>query len=181
MKLRKLCIEDAPLMLEWMHMEDIAGAFRTDFRVMTLRDCERFSLESHGAGHVHYAVSGCMDEYLGTVSLKHIQNKTAEFAIVLRKKAMGSGCAAEAMQEIFRIGFSDMDLQNIYWYVSPHNQRAVRFYDKNGCQRADRCQMEKLLCESIRTDVTEYRQYLWYMEEKHSWHFKIKGSRTNEE
>lgn len=153
-------------MLEWMHMEDIAGYFQTDFRSMTIKDCEKFIMKSDTSRHIHYAVTDCMGEYLGTVSLKHIQNQTAEFAIVLRKKAMGSGCAAEAMKEIFRIGFLDMDLRSIYWYVLPQNQRAVRFYDKNGCQRADWHKIEKLLRENAGTDMTADRRYLWYMESR---------------
>ena len=42
---------------------------------------------------------------MGTVSLKHIKNNTAEFAIAIRKIAMGYGFASYAMNEIIQYGF----------------------------------------------------------------------------
>lgn len=32
-------------------------------------------------------------------------------------------------------GLEEFKLKRIYWCVSPDNKRAVRFYDKNGCER----------------------------------------------
>ena len=39
------------------------------------------------------------------------------------------------MREIIRIGLEEMNLSSIYWYVNKNNQRAIKFYDKNGYQR----------------------------------------------
>ena len=39
------------------------------------------------------------------------------------------------MREIIKIGLEDMNLSSIYWYVDKKNQRAIKFYDKNGYQR----------------------------------------------
>lgn len=41
------------------------------------------------------------------------------------------------MAEIIRIGFEEKGLKKIYWYVDSANQRAIKFYDKNGYQRID--------------------------------------------
>ena len=48
---------------------------------------------------------------------------------------MGKGYSRFGMREIIRIGLEDMNLSSIYWYVDKNNQRAIKFYDKNGYQR----------------------------------------------
>ena len=54
---------------------------------------------------------------------------------IVRKYAMGKGYSRFGMREIIRIGLEDMNLSSIYWYVDKNNQRAIKFYDKNGYQR----------------------------------------------
>ena len=68
---------------------------------------------------------------MGTVSLKHIENGNAEFAIAVRAGAMGRGYAWRGMESILEKAFQDMDLESVYWCVSRENGRAVRFYDKH--------------------------------------------------
>ena len=133
MKLRKLKAEDAPLMLEWMHDPSVTQYMQTDFSKKTLSDCQAFIRSSFSSSNQHFAlVSDDSDLYLGTVSLKNIENERAEFAITIRKQAMGSGLAAEGMRAIIQYGFENLNLKTVYWCVSPLNQRAVRFYNKNG-------------------------------------------------
>ena len=48
---------------------------------------------------------------------------------------MGKGYSRYGMNEIIKIGLENMNLSRIYWYVDKKNQRAIRFYDKNGYQR----------------------------------------------
>ena len=69
------------------------------------------------------------------MSLKNIEEDKAEFAITVRKYAMGKGYSRFGMREIIRMGLEDMNLSRIYWYVDKNNQRAIKFYDKNGYQR----------------------------------------------
>jgi RimJ/RimL family protein N-acetyltransferase len=135
--LRKLAAKDAPLMLEWMHDESVVAHMQKNFAAKTLDDCKKFILTSQSdEKNLHLAVAAKDDTYMGTVSLKNIHKETAEFAIAMRKAAMGKGYAKYAMQEIIRLGFKDMGLKHIYWYVNPKNARAIRFYDKNGYKRA---------------------------------------------
>ena len=42
MKLRNLILEDAPLMLEWMHDKSVVAHLGTNFAEKTLADCQRF-------------------------------------------------------------------------------------------------------------------------------------------
>ena len=53
-------------------------------------------------------------------------------------------------------------IKTIYWCVSPQNQRAVKFYDKNGYQRNDMC---KTLAKKY-YDIDEINRYIWYVVEK---------------
>ena len=66
-----------------------------------------------------------------------MKNKNAEFAITVRKCAMGKGYSVYGMNEIIRLGFEKYNLETIYWYVSKRNARAIRFYEKNGYKEMD--------------------------------------------
>ena len=153
MRLRNLELKDAPLMLEWMHDQSIVKYMQADFLSKTLEDCYRFILSSNDTlKDLHLAVVDETDEYMGTVSLKNIEKDKAEFAIIVRKYAMGKGYSNFGMREIIRIGLEDMKLSGIYWYVDKNNQRAINFYDKNKYKR--------ISPEIIRGG---YRQnYIWY-------------------
>ncbi|MDD3140607.1 MAG: GNAT family N-acetyltransferase [Lachnospiraceae bacterium] len=135
MKLRKLEPKDAEFMLEWMHDSMVVKDLRTNFSDKTIEDCEKFIKNSCDEDNVNLAIVDAKDDYLGTVSLKHISKESAEFAITIRKEAMGKGYSKWAMEEILKLGFEKYDLEEIYWCVSPKNLRAVRFYDKNRYQR----------------------------------------------
>lgn len=137
MKLRKLIKKDAPLMLEWMQDVSVVHDLNTDFASRTLADCEQFIQDSQTAEpHLHLAIVNQEDEYMGTVSLKHIspEYKTAEFAITIRSCAMGKGYSQFGMHKILELGWEKLHLKEIYWCVSRHNQRAIRFYNKNHYQ-----------------------------------------------
>lgn len=135
MRLRKLEQRDAERMLAWMHDRTVVERLQTDFTAKTLKDCKDFIESSQDAENIHFAIVDDEDTYMGTVSLKHIRNETAEFAIVICKAAMGKGYSIRAMDEILKIGFERYSLKDIYWCVAPDNLRALRFYDKNKFQR----------------------------------------------
>ena len=68
---------------------------------------------------------------MGTVSLKNLENGSAELSIVARRCAMSRGYAWYGMEEIIRLAFEEFGLESVYWCVSRENERAVRFYDKH--------------------------------------------------
>lgn len=132
MKLRKLEWKDAPLMLEWMHDPSVVKNLQANFASKTLTDCMEFIHSAQNcAANLHLAIVDDNDTYMGTVSLKHIADGTAEFAITVRSAAMGHGFSAYGMKTILAYGIRELELKEIYWCVSPENQRAIRFYDKN--------------------------------------------------
>lgn len=134
MYLRKLKEKDASLMLEWMHDEDVTENLSLGFATKTLDDAKNFILNSYNdKNNLHLAIANDEDEYMGTVSLKHIDNKklTAEFAITVRKCAMRKGYSWYGMKTIIERAFQELNLESVYWCVSKSNLRAVRFYEKH--------------------------------------------------
>lgn len=134
MYLRKLEMKDAPLMLSWMHDKSVVGDLHTDFASKKIEDCESFIRTAQcNTENKHFAIASDEDEYMGTVSLKHIDkiNGSAEFAITVRRESMGRGYSWFGMKTIIEKAFSEFGLESVYWCVSRKNQRAVRFYDKH--------------------------------------------------
>lgn len=134
MYLRELKSKDALLMLEWMHDKDVTKDLSTDFSRKTLDDAIGFINNSKvDKDNIHFAIVNDEDEYMGTVSLKHVDYKkrTAEFAITVRKCAMGKGYSWFGMKSIIEKAFQEFELETVYWCVSRSNLRAVKFYDKH--------------------------------------------------
>ena len=135
MRLRELKLSDVNGMLEWMHDPDINCFYRFNGSLFTEGDAERFIAESsQNEKNRHYAVVNEQDEYLGTVSLKNIDDtdKTAEYAIALRKKAHGTGISTAATDHILAVAFNELGLNRVYLNVMGDNMRAVSFYRKYG-------------------------------------------------
>ena len=160
MKLRNLKLSDAPLMLEWMHDKSVVEDLRTNFLSKTMKDCENFIKSSWSDNNNwNFAIVDEEDTYMGTVSLKNIKEKSAEFGITIRACAMGKGYSLHAMREILRMGFEERGLEQIYWCVSPDNNRAVRFYDKNGFERVDAATLDMI--EGYTQEQID--SYVWYL------------------
>ena len=132
MHVRPLELKDAPLMLSWMHDASVTEFLRSDFASKTISDAENFIKFSwNDTDNVNLAIASDEDEYMGTVSLKHIENGNAEFAITIRSEAMGHGYSWFGMEAILNKAFDELGLESVYWCVSRENNRAVRFYDKH--------------------------------------------------
>ena len=132
MYLRKLKLKDAPLMFAWMHDNRVTEKMRTDFSSMTLQDAEDFIKSSwDDKDSIHLAIASDEDEYMGTVSLKNIEDFSAEFAIAVRFEAMGHGYSWFGMETIIDKAFNEYGLESVYWCVPRDNIRAVRFYNKH--------------------------------------------------
>ena len=132
--LRKLEKKDAPLMIEWMHDPDVNCNFRADFAHMTLEQSQNFVEHSFDEESQNFAFVDENDEYMGTISLKHISetDKNAEYAVVTRKCAQGTGIAYEATMDILEYAFEKLGLHRVYLNVLEENVRANKFYKKCG-------------------------------------------------
>lgn len=144
-------------MLEWMQDETITCYFQTDFTIMSQDKVLEFIENSFTKSNQNFAIVDKNDEYMGTISLKHIseEDKNAEYAIVTRKCAQGTGIAKEATLELLYYAFNKLDLHRIYLNVLEENERANLFYKKCGFQ------YEGTSVDHIRIH-NEYRSLNWY-------------------
>lgn len=132
MELRKLKTDDAKLILEWMKDPELNQFFRFNPLEITLKSVNLFIENSLiPSENKHYAISE-NGEYLGTVSIKNIKNKSCEFAIGLRKKAIGKGVGTFATREILGTAFEKLMLDEVKLFVLKSNRRAIKMYVKNG-------------------------------------------------
>ena len=160
MILRELKEKDAPRMLEWMHDISVVEKLQTNFMDKTIDDCVTFINHSRDNNNLHLAIADDDDIYMGTVSLKNINNGAAEFAITVHKEAMGKGFSSWAMKKILMKGFNELNLKYIYWCVAKDNLRAIKFYDKNKYTRVS--------AEDINItggySKEQINDYIWYCE-----------------
>ncbi len=153
-RLRHLKNEDAPFMLEWMKDAEITQYLDGSFDDITLEDCEKFILSSaFRITRQDFAIADEVDTYCGTISLKNIDDEdmTAELSIVLRKCAIGSGAAIEAVKQIKRIAFGGIGLKQILINVDRRNIRAIRFYEKIGAEKAG--EEGDIICLFLKDDL----------------------------
>lgn len=138
MNIRELRKDDAIKMLQWMHDRNVVQYMNKDFMSMTLEDCICF-IENARNNHQskHFAVIDDQNQYIGTVSLKNIQDGYAEFAIAICSEAMGKGYGRKAMEDVIAVGFQKIGIHIIYWNVSKENKRAIRFYDHQYTRHMD--------------------------------------------
>ena len=136
--IRNLENRDAEGMLEWMHDSSINCFFQFDAEHMNFDKVSAFihnaEQEKKENQNYHWAVVNEDDEYMGTISLKHVdsQSGTAEYAISMRKEAQGGGYAKKATEQVLNIAFEEWKLNRVYLNVVADNGRAIRFYEKCG-------------------------------------------------
>ena len=158
MKLRELKEKDADLMLEWMHSELSKKVFEKDFNSFTKDKVLNFIKNNKTyENEVHFACVDDSDEYMGTVSLKNIDqtNKHAEYAISFREKAFGTGASSYATKEILKIAFEELNLNKVYLCVLKINERANAFYKKQGFKQVG------VFSEHILKN-SNYEDWVWY-------------------
>lgn len=158
MVLRELKEKDAEYMLEWMHDENVSSYLGKDFQHMTIEQCRNFIQQSQrDKDNRHFAIVDEADEYMGTISLKCIneKEKRAEYAISCRTKAMGKGFAPKATEELFEIA-KKMGLSLIYLNVYDYNVRAQKLYLKTGFHQTEKPFFVEEECDS---------RLLWFQKE----------------
>ena len=134
-KIRNLEIKDAAFMYEWMHDDNVIEFFSNNFKEKTLDDVIDFIKKSNeDSKNLNLAITDDNDEYLGTISLKNIdyKNKNAEYAISLRRTAIGKGISKKATDLILEKAFKEEKLHKVYLCVASDNIRAIKFYEKYG-------------------------------------------------
>ena len=124
---------------------------------MTLEKAIIFIKYSFDEENQHFAITDSNDEYLGTISLKHISEKdhNAEFVIAARKKLWDTGFAERAATEIIHYAFHELGLHRIYLKVLADHVNARKFYENCGFD------LEGEFREAVRMQ-DRYRDMAWY-------------------
>ena len=94
MQLRDFNLNDAKGMLQWFKDNRVTKFMHGNYDNLSLKDAEHFILvESKKEDEVHKAIVTDEDEYVGTVSLRHIDliEETAELAIVVQADYFAKG------------------------------------------------------------------------------------------
>lgn len=160
--IRPLQGKDAEGMLEWMSDPEITRYFRFDASGVTEETCRAFiGAADRNADTRHYAIVNAQDEYLGTVSLKHINpnDGSAEYAISMRACAHGSGAARAGTEAVLRVAFEELQLNRIYLNVLVENGRANAFYRKM------KFELERIEKQAVQINGTAH-DLNWYVRKK---------------
>ena len=160
MRLRELELKDAAAMYEWTQTSDIISGLHQDYSKYSLDDAKEFIKDAKWKmDERHFAIVSDENEYMGTVSLRHIDQKLgiAEFAIVVRKKAMSKGYAWFGMLEALGLAFNKPSLERVYWRVKKNNTRAIHFFRNHGFNMLD----EDIPSEILERHSNE-RDLVWF-------------------
>lgn len=161
MRLRDLNLNDAKGMLNWFNDKIVTDYLHGDYDNLTIEDAKRFITEdSRRKDELHKAITTDEDEYVGTVSLRHIDltEETAELAIVVQSRYFTKGYAWFAVSEMLKYAFNYLNLRGVYWRTHNKNSRAIHFFDKHGFNRPD-----EDLPKVIKNRHSNEKNLVWYV------------------
>ncbi len=72
------------------------------------------------------------DEFIGNCGFNEIHDNGGVIGIFISPKFQNIGLGTEAITELIRFGFEDLNLEEIRLVVFSHNERAIRCYQKLG-------------------------------------------------
>lgn len=172
-------------MLEWMHDSELVQDMRADFANKTIDDCLTFILSSKkDNSNYHFAISNDKDEYMGTVSLKHVnfKERSAELGIVVRRCVMGLGFSWYGLSQALLYAFDVLSLDSVFWCVEKRNIRANKFYTKHGFTQINIVPFEAaksyLSSGSLNWYVVSKEEYLSRQKNKWSSDYRIVPIKT---
>lgn len=161
MKLRDLIIEDANGMFNWFKDKAVTEFLHGEYTNYTIQDAENFILkESRVMDEIHKAIVNDENEYIGTVSLRHIDRvgETAELAIVVQSEFFSKGYAWFAVSEMLKYAFQVLEIRGVYWRVFSKNKRAIRFFEKHGFNMPD-----EDIPDDIKKRHSNEKDLVWYV------------------
>lgn len=134
--LQSLKLSDLDLMKEWMLDKEVTRFFRfSSYEESKVVDFIKQSWTD--AHNKHFAIRDESDTYLGTISLKNIDeiNHHAEYAIVIRKNFWGKGIGKQASQLLIDYALQ-IGLHKVYLNVLASNETAIQLYLSLGFEKA---------------------------------------------
>lgn len=131
--IRELKPKDAELMCKCLNDKSNTQYMLIGGKTFTYDGCLKF-INSVDNDSRHFAIVDEDDNWVGTISLKHIDYEVgqAEYAIITASNVHGKGYAYKASNELIEYAFSTLKLQRVYLNVASDNLRAINFYKRFG-------------------------------------------------
>jgi diamine N-acetyltransferase len=135
--LTALQAEDSPLLFAWINdraLVELSAPFRPISRaehdVWFDQIRQREDVRIFGIREADRLVGSCQLHSI------HPVHRSAELQIRIgAEDARGRGVGQEALRQLLRYGFDELDLHRIYLHVLVTNERAIRTYERAGFRR----------------------------------------------
>ena len=95
-------------------------------------------IERHQQDYTFSMINRSTGEFIGNCSLHDIENRSGEIGIFIAPNFQDIGLGTEAITELIRIGFFELNLDEIRLIVLSHNDRAIRCYRRLGFEEYNR-------------------------------------------
>lgn len=95
-------------------------------------------IDRHQEDYTFSMISNITGEFIGNCSIHDIENNSGEIGIFIAPTFQNQGLGTEALAELIRIGFSELNLEEIRLIVFSHNQRAIHVYERLGFREYNR-------------------------------------------
>ncbi|WP_322622481.1 GNAT family N-acetyltransferase [Aedoeadaptatus coxii] len=121
--------------LNWQdHTDPLYAMFNFEETAETIGEWYRWKTEDKR--DLYYAImeKGRAIGYIGLKNISPITRK-GEVGIIIDCAEMGKGYGREAMEELIRLGFEELELETLYLEVLPWNERAMKLYKRLGFRK----------------------------------------------
>lgn len=92
----------------------------------------------HQEDYTFSMISNTTGEFIGNCSIHDIENNSGEIGILISPTFQNQGIGTEALAELIRIGFNELNLEEIRLIVFSHNERAIHVYENLGFREYNR-------------------------------------------
>lgn len=158
--LRGLEYEDLPLRPKWFNDPEINKTLLMDFPISLASTHAWFQKSQQNINVVNLSIC-CKqtDQVIGMTGLLDInrRHRQAQFYITIGEKDYwGRKIPNEVIPMVLRYAFVDQDLNKVYLWTIPNNERARRVYERNGfVQEAE--MKEHFFCRGSLQDIIQHR------------------------
>lgn len=104
----------------------------------TTREHSLSWIERHQNDYTFSMLDRTTNEFIGNCSIHDIENNSGEIGIFISPLFQNIGLGTEAITELIRIGFLELNLEEIRLIVFSHNERAIRCYQRLGFEEYNR-------------------------------------------
>lgn len=95
-------------------------------------------IDRHQQDYTFSMLSRDTREFIGNCSIRDIENNSGEIGIFISPTFQNQGLGTEAIAELIRIGFNELNLEEIRLIVFSHNERAIHVYENLGFREYNR-------------------------------------------